>query len=301
MGFMVAMICALCGKNQDITELYPATFDASHITDTTYSARRIPDRIHYRLVTCKRCGLIFSSPILSPSEIAKLYRKSTCTYDEQIPYVTKTYVELFHRIRKKLPTRANVLEVGAGNGFFLRALKPIGIADMWGVEPGKHMIMQAPIWLRKRIINDVFKPGQFRRQSLDAVVCFHTLDHMTDPNAFAKEAFNILKPGGFVLVVVHDTDGLSVKLFGERSPIFDIEHIYLFNKPTLAQLFLHRGFTKIHTFDVVNTYPLSYWMRMNGLPSTVKKIGQSLLHLLGISKKNVSFAGGNIALIAQKP
>jgi len=30
--------------------------------------------------------------------------------------------------------------------------------------------------------------------------------------------------------IVHDTKGLSVKIFGEKSPIFDIEHIFLFNK-----------------------------------------------------------------------
>lgn len=294
-------LCALCGKNQDIRELYPATFDIKKISNKTYYARRLPDNIHYRIVRCSRCGLVFSSPILPPSQITKLYRRSICTYDEQIPFVTKTYLDLFFRIRRYLPKQLKVLEVGCGSGFFLKALQRKSIHNVWGVEPGKQMVEEAPERLRHRITNDVFKKQQFARDTFDAVCCFHTLDHMTDPNMFAKEAYNILKPGGFVLVVVHDTDGLSVKLFGERSPIFDIEHIYLFNKQTLRQLFLKHGFASVNVSDLTNTYPLSYWFRMSGLPASVKSIGQNILRVLGLAGTPFSFPGGNIALIAQKP
>ena len=294
-------LCALCGKNQDIRELYPATFDITSISKKTYSARRHPDHIHYRLVRCSNCGLIFSNPILPPSVIAGLYKQSVCTYEDQIPYAVQTYGELFEDIRPRLPKHPKDLEVGCGNGFFLESLQKNGIRDVWGVEPGKQMVDEAPKSLRLRIKNDIFKKKQFAQNSFDVVCCFHTLDHMTDPNLFIQETLRILKPSGFVIVVVHDTAGWSVKLFGERSPIFDIEHIYLFNKQTLRQLFTKHGFVSADVRNLVNTYPLSYWLRMSGFAKGMKTIGEFLLAITGLSKKNISFAGGNIYLIAQKP
>ncbi len=210
-------------------------------------------------------------------------------------------MNLFHHIRKKLPRNPTVLEVGCGNGFFLQMLQNKGIRDVRGVEPGKQMVDQAAGRLRRRIKNDIFKKNQFAKNSFDVVCCFHTLDHMTDPNLFVQEALRILRPGGFALVVVHDTAGWSVKLFGERSPIFDIEHIYLFNKQNLRQLFVNAGFTALEVHNLVNTYPIRYWLRMSGLPQPVKKLGQKVLDVMGLSQPPCSFAGGNIYLIAQKP
>ncbi|MBI5449198.1 class I SAM-dependent methyltransferase [Candidatus Gottesmanbacteria bacterium] len=301
MGNMIATVCALCGKNQDTRELYPATFGLKSISHATFSARRVPDQVHYRLVKCDRCGLIFSNPIFSPAEITKFYHRSICTYDEQITYVTETYLASFEMIRRKIPKQPKVLEVGCGNAFFLEKLRVRIGAKVWGVEPGESMVAQAPASVQKHIICDIFKPHQFKNNTFDVVFCFHTLDHMTDPNSFVREAFRILKPGGFVMVVVHDTDGWSVKLFGERSPIFDIEHIYLFNKKTLAQLFRNHKFGVVDAFDLRNTYPVSYWLRMSGFPSYVKEVGQKVLSILGLSHIPFSFPGGNIAFIAQKP
>lgn len=102
------------------------------------------------------------------------------------------------------------------------------------------------------------------------------------------------------MVVVHDTEGLSVKLFGEKSAIFDIEHIYLFNKETLKNIFKVNNFKNIKVINLTNSYPLNYWTQMSGFPKIIKKIAKSTLDILKISKKEVSISAGNIALIAKK-
>ena len=95
-----------------------------------------------------------------------------------------------------------------------------------------------------------------------------------------------------MIVVTHDTQGLSVKLFGERSPIFDIEHIFLFNKKTIAALFKRATFKLVNVKNLVNTYPLSYWIRMSGLGLNIS--------WLPIDPP-ISLSGGNIVTVAQKP
>jgi SAM-dependent methyltransferase len=298
---MVITKCIICGNNTALGELYPATYKNRDLNRMIYSARRIPDRVHYRIVKCGRCGMVFSSPILPPGKIASLYRESICTYADQLKFIRKTYLELFDKVRDKLPGKPKILEVGCGNGFFLTALSESGIRDVWGVEPGTDMVRNADPRIRKNIKADIFRHGQFPENSFDLVCCFHTLDHLTDPALFVKEAFAVLKPGGLVLVVTHDTEGLSVMLFGERSPIFDIEHIYLFSKTTVSELFGKYGFVTQDAFNLVNRYPLSYWLRMSGLPQKVKDAGQKVLTVFGLSDVNFSLAGGNIAYIGQKP
>lgn len=288
---MLPIVCALCGKKQKIRLLYPATFSHQRVSKDIYSARRMPDRIHYRILRCQRCGLIFSSPIFPPNKIANWYRQSSCTYSSQVPYLVATYLKLHEEIKHLLPSRPKVLEIGCGNGYFLNALMDRGISDVWGVEPGKNMVANAPPRLRNRIIVDVFKKNQFPPHSFDLICCFHTLDHVVAPLALVKLSYSLLKIGGVMIVVTHDTDGLSVKLVGERSPIFDIEHIYLFSKKTIAELFSRAKFKIVNVKNLVNTYPLSYWIRMSGLG-----LNTSWLPI----DPAISLAGGNLVLVAQK-
>ncbi len=295
---MKQTICILCGNNDAVRELYPATFSEKDLNRETYSARRLPDRIHYRMVKCAGCGLIFSNPILPAEKIAGLYHESVCTYDTQVEYITTTYVDLFSKLH--VAKNAKILEVGCGNGFFLKALFDHGIKKVYGVEPGEDMVNNAHISIRKNIKKDIFRKNQFPEKSFDTVCCFHTLDHLADPVLFVKEAYRILKPGGYVLVVVHDTGGLSVKLFGEKSPIFDIEHIYLFSKKTIAMLFEKFGFTTVTAASLVNRYPLSYWVRMAGIPGSVKRLALSVLGKTGIGNINISLAGGNMYYVGRK-
>ncbi len=291
---MITTSCAICGKKGQLQELYPATFDLKRLDAKVFSARRTPDHMHYRFVRCQRCGLIFSNPILEEKKIAQLYLDSGFSYSQEAEYLKKTYGDLLQRV---LPAK-NVLDVGCGNGFFLEEARARGVKDVWGVEPGEPSVSQAPKWLQKRIKISMLKPRLFKAGSFDVVCCFHTLDHIVDPNAFLQQCRTVLKKGGAAVFVVHDTNGLSVKLFGEKSAIFDIEHIYLFNKKTLAQIFEQNGFEVVEVVDIKNTYPLGYWLRM--VPVPMKSLWLGLLKAAGLSKVPFGVKAGNIGIIAKK-
>lgn len=292
----------MCNKNQQVEVLYPATFKEKNIPKNIYSARRLPDRIHCRILKCKRCGLVFSSPILPSKEIDQFYKESICTYDEQTPFLTKTYLKIINNVINNLPKNPKILEIGCGNGFLIKELVVRGVTNqIFGVEPSVKMVKKADRSVRKRIKADIFKQNQFTKNSFNLICCFHTLDHMVDPNEFVSESFSLLKGHGYIIVVVHDTDGLSVRLFGERSPIFDVEHIYLFNKNTLQELFERHGFKVVNVFNVFNTYPLSYWWNMSGFSTSIKRVGNYLINnIFRIDKINLTMPAGNIGITAKK-
>ena len=291
----------MCAEKQQTKILYPATFKEKEISDKTYSARRSPDKIHYRILKCERCGLVFSSPIFPPEKLLKFYRKSKCNYRNQIPYLIKTYHKLVAEIKQDLPKNPKVLEVGCGNGFFLKALIDLNFTkNVFGVEPSSEMVLAAEPILKNKIKVNVFKSNLFPKNSFDLILCFHTLDHMSNPGEFIKGAHLMLKNNGYIIAVVHDTDGLSVKLFGEKSAIFDIEHIYLFNKKTLREIFTHNGFRVMSTANLVNRYPLNYWVQMSGFPHIFKKYINLFINTFKIGKKAISIPAGNIKIIAKK-
>jgi len=261
----------------------------------------LPDKIHYRILRCERCSLVFSSPIFPAEKLSKFYRKSVCSYRDEIPYLIRTYSEVLKQVKEDLPKNPKVLEVGCGNGFFLKTLVDSGYTpNVFGVEPSSKMVLEASLILRGKIKVDTFKLDLFPKNSFNLILCFHTLDHMFDPEEFVQGAYSMLKKNGYIVVVVHDTEGLSVKLFGEKSAIFDIEHIYLFNKKTLNKIFLRNNFKVVKVFDLINNYPLNYWIQMSGFPIIVKKSANYIVNMLGIRKVALSIPAGNIGIIAKK-
>lgn len=298
---MLTTQCAICAKRQKFVLQYKSTLKKNKINSSTFSARRTPDRVHYRFVKCMNCGLIFSNPILPSDEIIKYYEHSDFDYAIESGYLKKTYGSyLTKAIGSRQREKINLLDIGCGNGFFLEEAKKQGISKVVGVEPGRQTVDKAPKWLKKFIIQDIFKTGQFRKNTFDIICCFHTLDHIIDPNKFLKGVYSVLKEGGRAYFIVHDTDGLSVKIFGEKSPIFDIEHIYLFNDDSLKAIFKKNKFKIIETFQVKNYYPISYWIRMSPLPRVVKLAILKLIDRLPILNFNLALKAGNIGIIAEK-
>ncbi len=298
---MQSIRCAICKEKEKLVELYKESFSSKKIDEKTFSARRIPDRTHYRFVKCLCCGLIFSNPILPPNKIHLLYKKSDFSYKTESDYLKKTYMDYLKKaLGKKEVKGLSLLDIGCGNGFFLEAAKKAGIKDVWGVEPGKASVDKAQPWVRKKIKVNVLKFGLFGKKKFDIITCFHTLDHVVDLDPFLSETYKLLKKGGTAFFIVHDTDGLSVKLFGEKSAIFDIEHIYLFNKKTLSKIFSINKFKSIKVINIINRYPLAYWVRMTPLPNMLREIVLKALKITSIQNCPISIKAGNIGIFAKK-
>jgi len=295
---LVPSPCAICEAHTNAEILYTANFDAAHLNAEVFSARRLPDRIHYQMVRCQTCGLVRSDPIAQPELIAKLYHASAFTYTAEIESLKTTY----GRCLAQVGTGGGaLLEVGCGNGFFLEVAQQMGYADVWGVEPSADAVAKAPPAVTGRIKQDIFRAGLFAAEQFDTVCFFQVLDHFPDPNAVLAETLRILKPGGKVLAVNHDVLALQVRLLGRRSPIIDIEHTYLYSKATQRRLFEKHGFAVLDSFDVTNKYPLHYWMQLFPLPTGLKKALIWLAKTLQIGKLPLALKVGNQGLIAQKP
>lgn len=292
--------CALCNSKDNFKILHEANFSLKAVDKRVFSARRLPDRLHYRIVKCRQCGLIRSHPILAPKKIASLYKQSRMTYQAEIPYLRKTYGSYLKKTAPLLTGKNNLLEIGCGSGFFLEEALTQGFKNVHGVEPGREIVKEACKKLQEHILIDFFHQKLFPKNFFDLVCCFHTLDHIVHLNTFIKDVYQVLKPGGYVFFIVHDVNSPGAILFKDKWPIFDIEHIWLFNKTTLGQIFKKHKFEIIKIFNVRNTYPLYYWLRMSPLPRKIKSSLINLLEKTHLAKIPITLLAGNIGLVARK-
>ncbi len=297
---MKNLTCAICGENTPFEILYPANFKREQIGSDLFSARRIPDRCHYRIVRCLKCGLIFSSPILEEKIIHRLYKESELTYDPEIVNLKKTYGSCLKKIINYIPRKDNLLEIGCGNGFFLEEALSYGFKNVRGVEPSVDAANKAGREIKPFIKVNNFQSKLFKNNFFDMICFFQTLDHVINPNLFLKDCFKILKRKGIIFCIVHDSGSNLVKVLGEKTPIFDIEHTYLYNKITLKKIFEKNDFEVVKVMNIANGYSLGYWIRLLPLGTQFKKLVEKTIILLHLEKINLKIKAGNIGIVAKK-
>jgi len=292
--------CAICGDFTPADEIYPANFSPQDLNAVIFSARRLPDRVHYRMVRCRTCGLLRSDPVASPDQLAALYTASRFTYSTEVDSLQATYGAALQRlVPYGLRIGGRVLDVGCGNGFFLEKAEALGY-EGWGIEPSAEAVAQAHPVLRGRIRQAMLQHGLFEGGFFAAVCFFQVLDHFSDPLGALKEAHYLLEAGGLVLAINHDVEALQARLLGARSPIVDIEHTYLYSKKTQKRLFEAAGFEVLESFDVLNCYPLSYWLQLFPLPTPAKKVAIAGAKALGLGGLKLALKAGNQGLIGRK-
>lgn len=267
------------------------------ISAYAFSARRTREApSHYRIIKCLGCGLVRSDGIIPELSANSLYRESRYLYQEESAFAAETYFRLFREVVEMARPGFKVMDVGCGNGSFLKRLYEDVSCDVTGIEPSRESLANADPAIQKRIVQDVFKADSYDADSFDAVCAFHLIDHLYSPGEFFDGVLRILRPGGIFLCVCHDVEAWSARLFGEDSGIFDVEHVYLFDKKTLPALLTKRGFKVERIGSLKNTYPLSYWLRIAPYCNLLRRCLPRYIVALPLAIR-----AGNIFALAKKP
>lgn len=293
--------CAICSVEGNATELYPANFSMDALTPAVFSARRLPDRIHYRMVRCNNCGLVRSDPIVPPDVLSQLYSKSTFEYDEEVGNLKLCYGRYLNSLAQYDVKKDALLEIGCGNGFFLDEAVKQGYISVSGVEPSLDAVDRANPQMRPLIVCNIMQAGLFNSEQFDVICMFQVLDHIPDPKKLLDECFRIVKPKGLILCINHNVEAISARILGERSPIIDIEHTYLYSPKTLSRLFSGSGFDVVSIGHAVNIYSPHYIARLFPFPKAIKDVLLQILKTGWIRNLRMTVPLGNICLVAQKP
>jgi SAM-dependent methyltransferase len=293
-------VCPLCGGD-DATVVVEATLDENRLTASAFASRKLPEYMHSRMVECRKCGMLYANPVLLQESLAEAYRDASFDSSVESRLAAVTYRAILEPHLAALPSRSTALDIGAGDGAFLEELLALGFQSVIGVEPSEAPIAAAKPSVRGYLKCGVFAAEQFAAESLDLVTCFQVIEHVSDPVKIAVDAHALLKPGGLFLIVAHDRRAFSARLMGTKSPIFDIEHLQLFDRPTGAALLRTGGFESVSITPLRNRYPINYWIKLFPLPRTAKAAASWMARVSGIGKLLLSLPAGNLALVGRKP
>jgi SAM-dependent methyltransferase len=185
----------------------------------------------------------------------------------------------------------------------LRELRRLGFRDVVGVEPSEAPVRVAADDVRPLIRQEMFDGGCFAENSFDLVTCFQTIEHVYEPRTLLEDICRILKPGGKVFLIAHDLGAFSARIMGEKSPIFDIEHVQLFNPQSVRFLLTQTDFRAVNVFSILNAYALTYWLKLFPLPARVKSSVLASFErpaLRAVGAIRIPVPAGNMAIFGTK-
>ena len=291
--------CAICGTLGNATELYPPTYDESSFNESIFSARRLPDSIHYRLVRCRKCGLVRSDPAANQASLSQLYVRSSFDYGPEIPNLRRTYGRYLAKARARARGRS-LLEIGCGNGFMLEEALAQGYEEVCGVEPSLKAIDAAAPAVKALILPDIMRAGLFEPGQFDTVCLFQVFDHLPEPGAFLNEVGAVMSRGGVLLCFNHNVSAVSARMLGERSPIVDIEHCYLYSPATMKVILERHSFDVVDVGAATNTLSLRHFLHLLPAPKRIKQMLLAAADRTRVGRLHLRLPLGNLFAIGVK-
>jgi len=228
--------CNLCGGN-DYRVLFPAGKAQSQ-----------------QVVRCLGCGLMYANPRtgkldfvrVATSDPAFLNEMLLRSYDprmEKERHQVRDYATTRDILADLFPARGNLLEVGPGLGFLLHFFKEDGWITT-GLEPDPLCCQHARTILGLNVITGTLPNAKCRADSYDVALMLHVIEHVSDPCQTLSDLFQMLRPGGVLVVETPRYDTITFKLLGHRERSVGCEgHVYFFTTRTLERIAQKIGFS----------------------------------------------------------
>lgn len=206
-----------------------------------------------RIVECEVCGLVRRDPIPHEVDLLAVYRSAEyfrLARTGGIGYGDYYADEPVYRsyFRRKMRTLArfrappgHLLEIGAAAGYALDEARRIG----WTVR-GLEVSPSAARHAAGRLGLDV-REGGFTEldeaEEYDVVLCFQTLEHVSDVRAAIRRIRRALRPQGVLMLTTPDHRSWVRRVLRRWWPSYRPEHLVYFDRRTLRRFLEEEGFT----------------------------------------------------------
>jgi len=282
--------CPLCGetRGREMYRFEPALW--------------IPGRV----IRCAGCNTVYKRLSDTARPIAEYY---TDPHYHELQYWTfeKEALRALTGIRDSVvktlgkPSSASLLEVGCGPGQFLALAQEVGF-EVSGVELNAEHVRQA----RERthganVVCGNFMTVPFDRQ-FDVITMLDLIEHLPDPLAALRRSYDLLKPGGHLVVYTPNHSGITTRvadwvyrlsggrLAGPVIELFDCLHVVFFDVSSL-ELALQKT-----RFKVAKTILSPYDASRNNQATGVAAWGVRALEAMG----SVAFGQFRILMFGRK-
>ena len=219
-----------------------------------------------RLVECRDCGHMMLHPPPSNEELGRIYGENYWLQNDndeerrhfaQLKQATaRHYLNVVEQCLGRHGGR--LLEIGCGAGDLLAAAVGLGY-DVTGVEYSEHACARARERLggSGRIVHGNVA-CLTEKNYYDVCVIADVIEHVTDPREFLRQVYEVLRPGGVVIVATPSLDSWSARLMRTKWMEFKTEHLHYFTQETLHSLMFQTGLEPIAALPGYKCLSLDY-------------------------------------------
>jgi 2-polyprenyl-3-methyl-5-hydroxy-6-metoxy-1,4-benzoquinol methylase len=217
---------------------------------------------------CGNCGLVYLRDRPSISTLSIIYPPHYVPYEfeEHLgPLLAKArnFVQArkIRPLAQYAPPQALVVDVGCGGGEFLRILKRVG-------PPGWRLVgvdfAEAAIANLKRSgiegCKGRFESIEWNLPPPDVIVMNQVIEHLDDPAAVVKRAFDLLKPGGILMLETPSVDAWDARWFRKRywGGWHTPRHWTIYTPQTLSLLLQRSGFEVVEVQHILSP---NFWLQ----------------------------------------
>jgi SAM-dependent methyltransferase len=277
--------CPLCGRDDD--------------TVLAEGADPIPEHgpgLRFAVVRCRHCELTYTNPRPTEKSLAQFYPhfypphtlpKATASAPARPPSRFRAWV--FGRPcpeRRGLlpwPRPGRLLDFGCGGGSFLGEMAARGwTATGLDVSPEVVRTVRQQLGL-DALAGSLPHPDLFPG-SFDVITMWQSLEHVHRPLEVLRSAYDLLVPGGKLVVAVPNFNSLGSEWFGENWFGLDLpRHLTHFTPRTLTEMLETGGFRVTD----VRGWSHADWLRSSAAQAIAageKSLATSLLKLKPVSR-----------------
>lgn len=224
--------------------------------------RRTFNKWNFEYVSCEECNTLYQSPRPERKYFEKFYQESPSSQ-----YWAKIFFPAVAEVRRKklfYPKAVEILnlcakddfqpttvaDVGAGYGILLEELKNLlpEVSIFIAIEPNSEM---ADICRRKDLIvkPQFVEHAESLHGRIDLAISLEVLEHTYDPFMFCCSIYNLLRPGGRVLLTTLSVSGFDIQVLWEESKsVSPPHHINFISIDGFYRLMERAGFKNVEIF-----------------------------------------------------
>jgi SAM-dependent methyltransferase len=228
-------LCPQCGS---VGALFRSSGDINNATTNEIF-------YYYR---CSGCDLIFMADI--PADMAPFYRRGYQAIPADLRALRKLAARERYRLQElvKLKNQGRLLEIGPWIGIFSINAKDAGF-EVDAIESDAtcvdFLVKVAGITVFQS--NDPATELAELPHRYDAVVLWHSLEHLPTPWRVIEQAAAALKPGGVLLIAIPNIDSYESQAMRENWVHLDApRHLYFYAPAALTSLCRQFGLAPLH-------------------------------------------------------
>lgn len=206
----------------------------------------------FAVARCTVCGLGRTTPFISQEEVGAFYPdayygKENVRFNALFEHLTRLFRRRRASVIQRTVSPGPVLDVGCGRGFILNYLKSLGF-EAHGVE-----FSDTAAWHARNVLGLEVETGDFlksphQKDRYNAVIFWHSLEHLPRPVEAIKRARELLKDGGTLSIAVPNFDSLQARFFGRYWFHLDIPRHYThFSTKSIESLLIRYHFKIVQT------------------------------------------------------